>query len=548
MRFYHSEKFTITADNEQIAVAIDLLREKLAKLNATRQEISKFCLKAEEVLALLIKNADGKTPITITISTLLDIVRVKITCSGSAFNISDLDEQLSANEEDAEARAALQNFLNKILTKQVNIRHNRGINLCEFLVHESPFKSVYSILCSLLCGIIFGFILKTFCPASLNANILKNILEPISIIFINLLKTVIAPLVFFSIASSIASFTDLKSLGRIAFKVLSLYTCTSVIALILGLVAFTVIPAGSPSLQSVIHFSEETAPVAEPITKNFASSLINLFPANFIDPFLKMDMLQIIILAVLFGIACSKISEQDNFFLKLINSFNSTITMVVNIIVSTIPLVIFSSAAKIILTSNLSDLSEMFSFVLCQYFACMLLFGFYSLLLLLCHYSPKAFFRRFYPALITAFTTSSSNATIPVTLKQCTEEVGIDPKIASFSIPLGATINMDGCCELIVISLLFIAKIFDITIPIESYFSLGFIILAVSAGAPGVYGGVLVYLTAILPMIGAPAEAVTLIIILNTFIDRTITMTNITGDAVVSVLVAHSEGLLKKKN
>lgn len=547
MSVYFSEKFSVPAQMDQVAGVIDHLRNTLTKINVKRQELSKFCLRAEEVLVLLVKNADGKSPITVSVSSFLGTSNVKMNCSGSAFTIDDFDSQLLDSTDDAEAKIILERFLNKVLIKKIQLRHRKGVTICNLNVQESSAKAVYRLLVAMLGGMLAGLVLQNFFPADIAKYILDNIMDPVGVIFINVLKTIIAPLVFFSIANSVAGFTDLSALGRVAFKTLGLYSLTSIMALFVGYLAFQILPSGDSSLQSAVAAAgANTLPSAKPETLSLGQSLISLFPNNFLEPFLKMDMLQIIFLGLLVGIACSKLREKDGFLAKFIDNCNGLLTNIVTMIVSTMPVVVFCSMCKIVSSVNLSGITNMITFILCDFLKLAIFIGIYSVLLLSAHYSPMAFFRRFAPAIVTSFTTASSNATIPVSLKLCTERIGIHPKIASFSIPLGATINMDATCAFMVTSVLFVARIYGIDIPVEQYFSLGLTIYMLSMGAPGVYGGHLVYVAAMLPVIGAPVEAVSLIVILNTIIDRFDTTGNVIGDAVVSVLVANSEEMLDR--
>lgn len=240
MSIYFSEKFAVPAQMDQIAVAIDHLRDTLTKINIKRQEMSQFCLRAEEVLVLLVKNADGKSPITISVSSFLGTSIVKMNCSGSAFDVSDFDTQLLATTDDAEARVILGRLLNKVITKQIQLQHRKGVNICKLDVHESSAKAVYKLFVAMLLGVFAGYISQKFLPADMIKCVLDNIIDPVGVIFINVLKSVIAPLVFFSIANSVASFTDLKSLGRVAFKTVGLYSLTSVVALFVGYLSFQI--------------------------------------------------------------------------------------------------------------------------------------------------------------------------------------------------------------------------------------------------------------------------------------------------------------------
>ena len=212
-----------------------------------------------------------------------------------------------------------------------------------------------------------------------------------------------------------------------------------------------------------------------------------------------------------------------------------------------VPLIVFCSMAKMMLGMNLTNLKDVLIWTPVIYFGDIIMICIYLLILLVVgRLNPLKFLENFYPAMLSGFTLASSNAALPTSIKQC-ERMGISKRIYSFSLPLGATINMDGNCITLIISALFFARIYGIPVTANMLISLFIAILVLSMGSPGVPGGNLVCLTLLIPQIGVPAEAISLVMGLYPIIGMMQVMANITGDAVVTAVIANRAGLLDKE-
>ncbi|HAK58380.1 MAG TPA: hypothetical protein DCP06_05315 [Lachnospiraceae bacterium] len=273
-------------------------------------------------------------------------------------------------------------------------------------------------------------------------------------------------------------------------------------------------------------------------------TLVNIVPSDIVTPFQNSDMLQIIFMAVVVGLAAAAIGIKKPGIKQGISSLNVLVSKLTSVIVAFIPLVVFCSMAKMMINMDLGDLAGVIKWIPVIYVGDILMIIMYGLILLIfTRLNPITFFKKYFPAMISAFTLSSSNASLPTSVKMC-DNLGIAGRVYSFSLPLGATINMDGSCITLIISALFFARIYGVEMSMSLIFSLALSIMLLSVGAPGVPGGNLVCIALIIPQIGVPAEAISLILGLYPIVSMMQTCANVTGDAVVTTVVAKHEKLL----
>ena len=538
------KKCVLLAAEENIADGVEFVRQSLHAWRLSSKTIATTLLTVEELLAQLIRTSQENANIIIKLYRAFGNVDIKISCLGSPFDASDLEKQLSYDGDmTLDEALVVQNLINRVSGDHVHIAHRKGLNICTILVKASEYKSLIAIACALGLGILFGLLMKFLLPESWSLGIINHILSPISTMFLNALKTVVAPLVLFSIASSIADFDNLKTLGRIAAKVMGLYFLTSLLAIAVGYAVYQVFPIGDPALQSMVTDSASaTIAKGAQVSLSIQDTIVGIVPTDFITPFQKGDMLQVIFLAVLLGLGTAMLSGSDSLFAKGLKSANAVFSKVIGIIIWFMPGAVFCSMAKMIMGMQLSSLLSAAAWVpVCYAGHISMILVYLALLPVLAGLNPLRFLKGYAPVMAAAFSSSSSNVVMPLSMKQCGEKLGISPSIYSFSIPLGATVNMDGSCITLIITALFAAKIFALPVTSSMLVSIVVTIIALSMGAPGVPGGNLVCISILLPTIGIPAEAVSIIMGIYSLVGMSQVMTNVTGDAVVTTIVAKWE-------
>ena len=544
---YGVNEMLLTCKAENISTGLDYIKENLNSRKVPSKAVSKALLTSEEVLARLISNApDPEEQIKIEVGGILGNVDIRFRAKGEPFDAADIEKDLLFEQEDEEANIAIRRLLSKILGENLHIDNRKGVNTAEVRVTKSHYSGLIYTLVAMALGIGTGLVMQHFLPAELSKGISANLFIPIYNMFMNALKMVVAPLVFFSIAVSIADFGDIRALGRIALRVMMMYILTSVIAIGIGMLTYRIFPIGNTSLAAAVssETASETVAKSENATVSIKDTIVGIVPGDIITPFQKSDMLQIIFMAMILGLAAASLAKKYPLGRDLLLLFNAIVSKITAVLVTFIPLIVFCSMAKMMISMNLADLANVILWVPVIFFGDVLMIVMYLLLLLVfAGLNPLTFLMKYYPAMVTAFTFSSSNAALPSSIKQC-DEMGISPRVYSFSLPLGATINMDGSCISLVITALFFAKIFDIPVTGSVLLSLFISIIVLSMGSPGVPGGNLVCIALLVPQIGIPAESISLVMGLYPLVSMMQTCANVTGDAVVTTIVAKHEGLM----
>ena len=402
---------------------------------------------------------------------------------------------------------------------------------------------------NILLGMFFGFALGSiayyfdFIPSSLENFIQIYVFNLGGAIFINLLKMLIVPLVFFSLVSGISSLSNLQSLGNITLKTVSLYLGTTAIAVSLSLFVASIFKPGAG------YSSDIAAPERLPEGQSVYSTILDIFPSNIIEAMANNQMLAIVFFSILFGLALSKTNHLTGNLSESFEKLNTVFMQLVLMIMSYAPIGVFCLIGKFVITDGLDIFQEAFMYVVLL--ISVLIFHAivtYSIFLkIFTNLSPLVFFKKMRETAIFAFSTSSSAATIPVTLKTVTTDLGVNKNIASFVIPVGATINMDGTAIMQGMATVFIAQMSGIDLSIFQYMQVVLLAVVASVGAAAVPSAGTITLVIILQQFGLPLEAIGIILAVDRILDMIRTSVNVTGDATVACIVAHSESLLDKE-
>ncbi|GIU42949.1 dicarboxylate/amino acid:cation symporter [Shewanella algidipiscicola] len=396
------------------------------------------------------------------------------------------------------------------------------------------------ILIGMGTGILFGLLLRNLFPESqfLQDYITDGILNVIGTIFISSLQMLVVPLVFISLVCGTCSLSEPSTLGRLGGKTIAFYLFTTAIALSMAIIIALLIHPGNASLAAEnMQYSVKEAP-------SLANVLINLVPRNPIQAMTEGNMLQIIIFAVIFGFAVAHIGERGKRVAALFTDLNEVIMRVVTLIMQLAPYGIFALMAKLALTLGI----ETFESVVNYFFVVLgvlLIHAFVvypTLLKAFSGLSPLLFIRKMRDVQLFAFSTASSNATLPVTIETCEHRLGVDNKVASFTLPLGATINMDGTAIMQGVATVFIAQVFGIDLTITDYAMVVVTATLASIGTAGVPGVGLIMLAMVLNQVGLPVEGIALIMGVDRLLDMVRTAVNVTGDSVATLVIAKSEG------
>ena len=373
-----------------------------------------------------------------------------------------------------------------------------------------------------------------------NTYIVDGLFHVMGKMFINALKMLVVPLVFFSLICGVCGIGNLNTLGRVGSKSFALYMLTTAIAITIAMtIALTAGIGEGMNLASTASFTAKEAP---PLTDVF----INIIPSNPVKAMANGDMLPLIFFSILLGISMLMVGKKAKGLIEGAEIANEIMMKMVNIIMSVAPYAVFVLIAKSMANLGTELLGQLIGYVLVLVGA-LFVHLFVTLMLVLKFFSglsPIMFLKKIRSAQVFAFSTASSNATIPVTLRTVTERMGVNNSVASFTVPFGATINMDGTAIMQGVATVFIANIYSAGLGTAEYITVILMSVLASIGTAGVPGVGLIMLSMVFAQVGLPIEGIGLILGVDRLMDMIRTAVNVSGDAVVSTIVAKSEGQL----
>tara|TARA_B100000029_G_scaffold488309_1_gene544728 strand:+ start:419 stop:1627 length:1209 start_codon:yes stop_codon:yes gene_type:complete len=386
-------------------------------------------------------------------------------------------------------------------------------------------------------GIFFGILLSSI---SLNSYLNQTIISAITFggdVFLKTIKMLVVPIVFFSLINGVANLNNIGSLGRIGIKSISIYITTTFLAITISLFFANLIQPGK-GLDT--NFEVENIKVSDP--PSFFEILLNIIPSNPFQSLVEGEMLQVIFFAILIGSALS-MSKKTIALKKFFFDFNEVIMKILSIIMIIAPIGIFCLIAKTFATQGLSSILELLKYFILVVAVLIIhmLFVYLPIVKFFGKIGYKKFFSGIKEALLFAFSTSSSSATIPITLECIKKNFAVKQNVASFTVPLGATINMDGTAIMQGVATVFIANLYGIDLFFPDYLSIILTATLASIGTAGVPGVGIIMLGMVLSQVGLPLEGIAIVMGVDRFLDMLRTSVNISGDAMVSIVINKTE-------
>ena len=529
--------------------AVNLIHDALLQCGVQKKLAMKAELLAEETIVQFVSHAPANTPLQVQVRRLTGDTSIVLSMPGEEFDPYTGITSDGAAPDETQSEEAIRAILLRSHGEKYKYSHAKGVNRVRILAGQSVRSVSSGTLIALIAGLLFGLLLKNVLPAGAADALCYHLLKPVQTVFMNAMKIVIAPVVFFSLVTCVSQFKNISELGKLGAKILCVYLSTTAAAILLGNGIFAVFQPGewgfalSGGVQTAAAAAENAA-----VDTSIRTMLINIVPSNFLAPFLESNTLQLIFLAILCGAAMGMIGEYSSVLKQLFDALNSLFLTVTTIIARFIPAAVFASVSIMVLDLSGTSFLSLIGVTGVQIFAIFLMICFYGLMILsVGRLNPLTFFRKSREGMLTSFTLSSSSAAMPTNMRVCTEKLGVSPAVANFSIPLGTTINMDGSCIYLTILSLFLARAYGVEVSVQAVLSLAVTIMLLSLGAPGVPGSGLICLGVALSVIHVPVEAIGLIIAINPLLDMFDTMSNTTGDLAAAVIVAKSEKLIDER-
>ena len=549
-RFENRKKNFSANGNNTVSEAVDFIEDTLRDYGCSKKLISKTVLVSEESIALLMEHADAGQSLRVRIRGLFGDAEVLIAMQGREI---DQYEKKSASGDltemdDVDAQRAIRMILLKAQRDRINISCSGGENRVSILVGEASRFLFRMTVAALILGIIFGLLMEYSFPETVSGMFSNYLLEPVSEMFMSALMIIIAPVIFFSIVSCISQFENIRELGRIGVRVVGMYILTAVIAALIAWGIFNLFHPGSFGFAQSLEEFEVGDELIREVDTSVLNIIKNVIPTNFVRPFLESDSLQIIFLAVILGISVGTIGEHSKMIKEFFDGCSALALTVTNIFMRFIPLAVFCSMALMMrnlggqsLVSEMSMIGAHLTAIICM----IIVYGLF--ILIFARLNPIPFYRKNREGILTALTLRSSSAAMPINMNICTEKLGVFQRVCSFSIPLGATLYMDGFVVYLVMASLFLARAYGIVIPTAAIPTLILTSILLAMGAPGVPGSGLICLGVLLSSIGVPIGAIGLVMGIDPFLDMFITVSNTTGNVAATLIVAEQEKMLDRK-
>lgn len=396
------------------------------------------------------------------------------------------------------------------------------------------------IIIGMLAGIAVGFIFM-----KVGGTFTTDYLKPFGTIYINLLKFMVVPVVLFSIMSGVISLNDLKKVGSVGIKTFIYYICTTALAVVIGLVVVNCFKGFFPVLDSSVTSGLKYEATEAP---KIMDVIVNIFPDNLLKPMVDTNMLPVIVIAIFFGAGVLAAGEKGKMIADIVDSMNEVVMKVLMMIIKLTPIGVFCLMADVVAVNGAKVVGSLALVVGVAYTGYILqLVIVYSLSIkFLAGMSPIKFFKGMAAAMLTAFTTTSSNATLPVNI-ECCNDMGAEPEISSFVLPLGATINMDGTAIYQAVATVFIACCYGVDLTIGQMAMVVVTATLASIGTAGVSGAGMIMLSMVLLQVGLPVEGIAIIAGVDKLFDMGRTTLNITGDATCVMWLSKVERRNKEK-
>ena len=403
------------------------------------------------------------------------------------------------------------------------------------------------IFIALLTGAVFGILIHYFIPEGYfrDTILINGIFYVLGNGFIRLMQMLVVPLVFCSLVCGAMAIGDTKTLGTVGVKTIIFYLITTALAVCLALSVASLINPGLGMHETV----SDTSAAVETTTINFADTLLNIIPKNIFNSLANGDVLPVIVFALFTGILLASMGNRVSTVANFFSQFNDIMMEMTTAVMKVAPVGVFCLIAKtfagIGFDAFVPMLKYMGSVILALALQCFVVYQ--VLLFLFTRLNPFRFIRKFFPVMTFAFSTSTSNATIPLSIDTLFKKIGVSKRISSFTIPLGATINMDGTSIMQGVAVIFIAQAYGIDLTPSALATVVATATVASIGTAGVPSVGLVTLSMVLTSVGLPTEGIALIMGIDRILDMLRTAVNITGDAVCTTIIARQQGAFKKE-
>ena len=511
-----------------------------------RKEEIRANLMAEESLICLMKHADFSeySAVYVSISRFFGNITIKLRVPGQEFNLAEIlhsDISIENPEELLDTAETIQNIVMASFEDRLKYSRKKSFNTLTINAYHSPKSTLYITFAALIAAVVLGILFAKFAPESFCTALNDSLLVRVKTMYLNALKSIVTSVVFFSILSCIAQSGSFSELGRIGGKLITSFIVMTTIAALTGTGISLLLKPGS----GIVISSAANVSVAPAEAVSFGDIIMNIVPSNFDMPFLKMDMLQIMFLAAICGAGLNMMDDSAKQLKDIFASMNRLFMNVLKIIIRFMPIAAFCSILSAVMTTEAKLMLSLAGIIAVSFIGLSLFCVLCCLYVLLAgKVNPLVLMSKYFPTML-AVCTASTAASIPNNLQAC-KELGISPKVYSFSVPLGATISLDGAALCIAICILSLARICGIDINSTKLVSMIFSIVMLSISAPGIPGSSIVCTSIVMSQMGIPIDALGLIMGIDSILHLMRIPVNCLSCIVTTLVIASRENLLDK--
>ncbi|MBQ3923489.1 MAG: dicarboxylate/amino acid:cation symporter [Spirochaetales bacterium] len=529
-------EWNVTTDT--IGAVSEQIRQRLSAMKASKREITAADLLLEEITVRMLNN--GADSVSVRIRRIFGEISLVIADEGEEYN-----PFASLSEWDTESEDYYRDMIFRSYQSSLAYSRRNKRNIVTVSVHTSDNKAAAWTFAAMILGIGFGFLMKIM-PESVSSFINDNILSLVQNLFMNALRMLIAPVVFFALTTGMMRLSGGRELGRIGGRTVGMFVFTSIVSLGFGIgVAYLFFSGPLPDISSMIAGAAENSVSVQKIS--FTQMIEDIIPKNLVSPVLSGNMVQVIFVSIFVGLAMSALDDKIGSLRVVFDEASTLFVRLVSMVIRCMPIVAFSAMAMLICQNSAATIGMLMMFLLAVVVGFVVLMLMNSLLILILgRLSPLPYLKKALGYLPTIFMISSSSACIPLTLSTVRQKLGVSEKVSSFVIPIGATVNMNGTCMINMLSTMLFLKLFDVPVTGGLIVKLALLAFLLAVGSPGVPNSSLITLTMMLSIVGIPTAAIGVVIGIWNIVDRIITVNNVNGDITTAVILSAAEKDLDK--
>ena len=515
------------------------LAPRLSTLKITQKDILNAELLIEEIFWRMVNLGNVEQVKVQVVKSLFGKVQIQMTAQGASYNplveVTDFDE----DDEDYYRMMIL-----KANRQKLSWHHKNNRNVVTISVGSEKNLQLKLTLAGMFGGILCGFFMKEFLAPETIALIGDDVIKPIYTMFMNALSMIIAPVIFFSVSCGIIGMNAGASVGRVGTKLVGLYMFTSVIAAGVGLTVAKIFFSGDvPQIGTI-----PTSAAVESYEFSLIKFIVDIIPANLVAPIADRNLMQVIFIAVLCGIALNALGNKVKVIREFFNDCNELFLKIVMMIIFFVPLIAFFAMMNLVTGMGSDVVLMMGTLIVAQLIGNGSMLGVYSLLIrIIGKISPLPFLKKIPSLWPIPFATSSSAVTMPFTMNFCTKKLGVAEKISSFSIPIGTTVNMNGGCFYLPIAVIMFLKMYGVEVDHNAIIIILTMTLSLSVAGPAVPNASVIGILTITSTFGVPNDIAGLLFCIATVCERIVTCFNVTGDVAAAVTLARLEKLADEK-